>query len=345
MRSKKGHESDEPPQLHLIFHDVFSSTDTQVPVNRVYRHEELAPLFAADLSHFLSRPSEHLLQLLDAVLSNETLDDAKVLRPAIFLSCALVRDHVSHFHFSGKLTIESHADGFPIGAGLGSSAAFSVALASALWSLVHPDVGLDQAKVNEYAFASEVVLHGTPSGVDNTVALYGGLLSYQKAPNPVVKALTTDLSGLQFLIVNTRVPRSTRTQVMKVREQYDKCPDSIQPLFDRINCLATEFMKLSAANAFSMEGLGKSFEENHAILNSLGVGHEAIERVVTITSKYGGWTKLTGAGGGGCTLTLLPPSLTRADIDSLLAQLTEHGMQGYLSSLGGQGVQVLRSAS
>lgn len=34
--------------------------------------------------------------------------------------------------------------------------------------------------VNVYAFLSEKILHGNPSGVDNSVAVYGGALLYTK---------------------------------------------------------------------------------------------------------------------------------------------------------------------
>lgn len=35
--------------------------------------------------------------------------------------------------------------------------------------------------VNVYAFLSEKILHGNPSGVDNSVAVYGGGLLYTKS--------------------------------------------------------------------------------------------------------------------------------------------------------------------
>lgn len=78
----------------------------------------------------------------------------------------------------------------PLGSGLGSSAAFCVALAAAL--LAFTDTGsLDVNQkgwqsfgekeldlVNKWAFEGEKIIHGKPSGIDNTVSAYGtpGLL-------------------------------------------------------------------------------------------------------------------------------------------------------------------------
>lgn len=49
-------------------------------------------------------------------------------------------------------------------------------------------------------------------------------------------------------------------------------------------------------------------EENHAHLVALGVSHAALEaiRAKTALAPYSLKTKLTGAGGGGCAVTLVP---------------------------------------
>lgn len=93
----------------------------------------------------------------------------------------------------------------PIGAGLGSSASFSTCAATALL-LIHKRINVPPAakpttgdhihfshqgrraiptavaeEVNRWAFVAEKILHGNPSGVDNSVAVYGGALAYTRA--------------------------------------------------------------------------------------------------------------------------------------------------------------------
>ena len=49
-------------------------------------------------------------------------------------------------------------------------------------------------------------------------------------------------------------------------------------------------------------------DRNHACLVALGVSHPSLETIkdTTARSPYGLHTKLTGAGGGGCAVTLIP---------------------------------------
>lgn len=73
----------------------------------------------------------------------------------------------------------------PLGAGLGSSAAFCVAISAALLGLtsaVSVDRGqqgwltyadADLELLNKWAFEGEKIIHGKPSGLDNTVSTFG----------------------------------------------------------------------------------------------------------------------------------------------------------------------------
>ena len=54
-------------------------------------------------------------------------------------------------------------------------------------------------------------------------------------------------------------------------------------------------------------------EENHRHLVTLGVSHPSLETIKEKTATpFGLSTKLTGAGGGGCAVTLIPDSKRRS---------------------------------
>jgi mevalonate kinase len=54
-----------------------------------------------------------------------------------------------------------------------------------------------------------------------------------------------------------------------------------------------------------------------------------------------GWTKLTGAGGGGCAITILRSDAEEEKLHELMAKLDEENFERYEIVLGGDGVGVL----
>lgn len=338
------HDTPVAPTLDIFFRDLVSPTDGKL----LQRSLSLAALQAIatalpDDTHYLPRPSDAVLNRIDALLTHEAESDAKALRPALFLAVALLRTSWLESRSHGLSIDVTATDRFPIGAGLGSSAAFSVALASALLLSTRAFRALDDAalaQVNAYAFAAEVILHGAPSGVDNTVATYGGALVFTKLPAPAFTRIASDLNRFRFLLVNTRVPRSTKQQVANVRALYDADCAAVTACFDAIDAIAKDFVERSERHALSEQQLAHMIALNHAQLNALGVGHDAIERVAGIAHASGATTKLTGAGGGGCTLSLLPSELDDAALQQLVRALEASGFECFVSAVGGAGVQV-----
>lgn len=104
------------------------------------------------------------------------------------------------------LSITVYSASLPVGAGLGSSAALCVATSAAVTRLARKisqyargkvmadDTGSpcdaegrpSQSKlkeINDWAYAGETILHGTPSGLDNTVSCFGGAIKFIKGMN------------------------------------------------------------------------------------------------------------------------------------------------------------------
>lgn len=86
----------------------------------------------------------------------------------------------------GKAVVTSQ---LPMGSGLGSSASFCVALSSALIALSEEHFLKSKEKkngssfektdlelVSMWAFEGERIIHGKPSGIDNTVSTFGTAL-------------------------------------------------------------------------------------------------------------------------------------------------------------------------
>ncbi|MEN1728194.1 MAG: hydroxymethylglutaryl-CoA reductase, degradative, partial [Pseudomonadota bacterium] len=71
----------------------------------------------------------------------------------------------------------------PRAMGLGGSAALAVAVIRALD--IHFNLGLSDERVNALAFECEKFAHGTPSGLDNTLATYGNFTQFRTGDEPL----------------------------------------------------------------------------------------------------------------------------------------------------------------
>ncbi|KAM3510996.1 hypothetical protein MY11210_005332 [Beauveria gryllotalpidicola] len=249
----------------------------------------------------------------------------------------------------------------PIGAGLGSSASISVCISAALLlqlrtlSGPHPDQPHEEARVqveriNRWAFVSEMCIHGNPSGVDNTVATQGKAVVFQRtddAKPPAVRPLW-DFPELPLLLVDTKQPKSTAYEVAKVRKLRDSHPklvNSILDAMDRVTLSASEVIDhedFDEEQEESLQKVGELMNINHGLLVSLGVSHPRLERVRELIDHEGiGWTKLTGAGGGGCSITLLRPHVDRAKVVKMEKRMEDENYAMFETTLGGDGVGVL----
>ncbi|MCJ1254997.1 Mevalonate kinase [Lignoscripta atroalba] len=249
----------------------------------------------------------------------------------------------------------------PIGAGLGSSASISVCLSSALLLQIrtlagpHPDQPRDEAdlqieRINRWAFVAEMCIHGNPSGVDNTVSTRGRAVVFKRedyGKPPTVTPLRT-FPELPLLLVNTKQARSTANEVAKVaalKKAQPMVTDSILESIDKVSEAAHELVAgpdFDQADRDSIQVLGELFHFNHGLLVSLGVSHPRLERIRELVDDLGvGWTKLTGAGGGGCAITLLKPDTSPENLKKLEMKLDGEGFERFETTLGGDGVGVL----
>jgi mevalonate kinase len=296
--------------------------------------------------------------------------------PLSFLAGAALGDvalgDTTSCHSAGKrwdVRLELVRSTLPVGAGLGSSAALAVAAASALLECRAqllgapsrtPDSGpqllgglprtLDGSEtvplqlVNEWALAAETLFHGTPSGLDNTVASHGGLLRFTKVPlriEPIRAAREGFASvglegfatvGLEVIIVNTHVPKSTRELVAAVRRRREASPGVIEPVFASMSAVAdAAIAALTVPRADDdavVMGLSDLVIANHGLLNALGVGHPSLDCVVAAARTAKLPAKLTGAGGGGCAFAVIPPGTDEARVAEFVERCTTGGGPG-----------------
>ncbi|XP_047981301.1 mevalonate kinase-like [Salvia hispanica] len=243
----------------------------------------------------------------------------------------------------------------PLGSGLGSSAALCVALSAALLSLsdslkldfshqgwqTFGDSELDL--VNKWAFEGEKIIHGRPSGIDNTVSTFGNMIKFRSGELTRIK---TNMP-LKMLVTNTKVGRNTRALVSGVSERAVRHGSAMSSVFKAVDSISNEVAAIiqspvsdDLAITEKEEKLGELMEMNQGLLQCMGVSHATIETVIKTTLKYKLATKLTGAGGGGCVITLLPALLAGTVVDKVIAELEECGFQCLIAGIGGRGMEI-----
>ncbi len=196
------------------------------------------------------------------------------------------------------LTIRSD---IPVAAGLGSSAAICVCTVASIAELFDGD--LSNQEICELAYEGEKVLHGTPSGVDNNISTFGGVLSYERG----VGIEKIDFEGaLPLIIGNSKRKRSTRRLVARVKSLRNRNPELVDKIIDSMAELSRK--GLEALQEKDYAKVGDLMNINHGLLSSIGVSIARLDILVHAARGSGAYgAKLTGAGGGGCMIAIASP--------------------------------------
>ncbi|PVU87056.1 hypothetical protein BB559_006255 [Furculomyces boomerangus] len=279
----------------------------------------------------------------------KSAENSAAIYVALFLYSSLIPQEMRK---SGlKISIRSS---IPIGSGLGSSAAYSSAISSAfLYFGGHISKKMSQAEkleiINNWAYKSEQVIHGAPSGVDNYTVVHGGFVRYMK--NKSIENIPLKGLDMEFVIVDTNVPKNTKAMVMGVKERHDKDEPGVRNKIDQIHDISNSFFDLvsntidtnsyksdSSLNEFDSK-ISSLIEHNQNALRFIGVSHESLEDVIEIAKKHGYSAKLTGGGGGGCALIHIPRN-KKNNLDKVINDLESNGKVCYITKLGVEGLSL-----
>jgi len=225
-----------------------------------------------------------------------------------------------------RVTISSDVPG---GAGLGSSAATMVAVASAFSRL--NSLGLSISELVESAMVGERTIHGNPSGIDPAICAHGGVILFrtEAAPKKVL------FSGTRSLILSySGQKRSTKGQIGHVSEMKEKYPGMFESLASGMSELSLRASEMLRDG--DTKGLGTLLTINHAALMSLGVSNDALDEMVDLLLSLGSYgAKLTGAGGGGSVLAVAPEGKEK----SIVSGLSARGFETFRARIPVEGVK------
>jgi mevalonate kinase len=252
----------------------------------VHGHTAIAAGISAGIT-VTARPGSGRLQVPAWGLDARAGDGSDVGRALAALLRALGSPDLD---FEGDAQIPSRA-------GLGSSAALSVAVARAAVAAT----GRADLELGPIVAAAEAVFHGNPSGIDAAAAQTGVAGRFSRASGwqaiPVRQAFTlcVGLSGH---------PRDTAAQVAAVSQLRSR----LSVADDLLSVLGRLADDAAAALALGdVDGLGRIFDAAHGVLAALRLSGPELETLVHSARAAGAiGAKLTGAGGGGAVIAIAP---------------------------------------
>jgi mevalonate kinase len=232
--------------------------------------------------------------------------------------------------FSVSPSVEvSMVSSIPDGAGLGSSAAASVAVASAFSRL--NSLGLGVEEIVRYAMVGEKEIHGNPSGIDPTTCAHGGVILFRPGHPP---RKINPKGGRSLVISYSGMRRRTKGLIGRVALTRDGNRDLFAALATSVGWLSRSASEMLSEG--DLRGLGRLLRLNHAVLRAMGVSNRVVDDMIdTLTSMGSYGAKLTGAGGGGSVIAVCP----KAKEKSIVSGLSARGFETFRAEIPVGGVK------
>jgi mevalonate kinase len=200
-----------------------------------------------------------------------------------------------------------------VASGLGSGAAVSVALIRAFSSFLgHP---LPDERVSALAYEVEKLHHGTPSGIDNSVIAYALPVFFVRGEPIHVLRLP---QSFHLVVADTGIASPTAVAVGDVRRARQTDPRRYEALFDAAGRIAHAARRLIESGRPAE--LGPLMDENHAVLQEMGVSCPELDALVQAARGAGALgAKLSGGGRGGNMLALVEPRQVEPVLRALIS--------------------------
>ena len=197
----------------------------------------------------------------------------------------------------------------PVGFGLGSSAAYNVCIVNGLCLLMNKILNNDIFSKKDILLLSnesEKIFHnGTPSGIDASCSLYGGVIIFNSIYNQ--KNIDIPVNNffnekIKFILINTKIQRNGGEFIKNVSNFKKNNPILFNDLINKIGEVTNNIITLITKDISDEDDCGKFFELiklNQELLKKICVSNDEIDIIINLLEKNGFYGKISGAGGGG----------------------------------------------
>lgn len=232
------------------------------------------------------------------------------------LNCNEIKKDIIQFIQKNKINIVISSD-IPIGFGLGSSSAYNVAIVNCFSFIFRKALSINENEVTKddlisLANIGEQYFHSTPSGIDVTTCINGGMVHYINIKNNnLISNYQTLFDNFNVMLINTGEQRIAKKFIIKVsqyktnhHDDFIKAIDSIQQIALKIkSIIANSSIGTNINDHFTV--LSGLIIENQRLLKQIMVSNNLIDHICFLLEDKGIPAKITGAGGGGYIFALV----------------------------------------
>ena len=202
--------------------------------------------------------------------------------------------------------------------GIGASASQVVSMSRALAKALSREMTEDE--INAAGYEGEKGYHGTPSGIDNTAATFGGVLRFQRTDGAPVFDKKKLSNPVRIVYASTGITASTTAVVGDVRAKKEADEAWFKDLMDRYLDMVVRGEK--ALLDGDLEALGACMDENHKLCQELTVSCPESDALVEAARAAGAvGAKMSGTGRGGLMLALTPTEKIQEAVYDALEEL------------------------
>lgn len=202
--------------------------------------------------------------------------------------------------------------------GIGASAAQVVSLARAV--NIAESRSLTEDEINAAGYEGEKGYHGTPSGIDNTAATFGGLLRFQRTDGAPIFDKKSLPSPIRIVYASTGITASTTKVVGDVRAKKEADEAWFSNLLEQYKVLVEKGQ--IAVEEGDLTTLGKLMDQNHTLLQELTVSCTELDDLVAAARSAGAiGAKMSGTGRGGLMVALAPTEAVQNAVATALEAL------------------------
>lgn len=227
-----------------------------------------------------------------------------------------IYDIISNDSYSYIITINSS---IPIGAGLGSSAAFSIGISNVIYEILYKNLKISPKKtdlsmkeiISLSSYIGETFLHYKTTGADVGICLNKGLVLFtnfliqDKLDDSIYESFS---KYIEIYLISTKISRSAYDLVKKVSNTMKK--EDLEEMKDVSERIISSFLLISQrkeeVNNEEVINFLSLINKNQILLNKIGVSNKFIDDIVDcLYTKDDVSCKITGAGGGGHLLAFV----------------------------------------